>query len=208
MAAQHCDETIGSNLADEMIRYICSPEAEQIRKKYIFHIVPVVSVFGFVQGRGRHGAGNPAREWGDFSLSEISAVNQFIKQIISDGEKIALALDVHTGVHVDPPTVQFCAAGFWVYEDSGKNGVARGTKLAKKLIQSGDFPPTCIYYKNCQEGSFVPYAYKLGIENVHTVECGRVCGYDSKLKKAMIYTGGFIKQWAKDFTVCLAEFLE
>lgn len=211
-AAQHCDETIGSNLADAMLRFLVSPEAEPIRKRYIFHIVPVVAVWNWMQGRGRHFLANPNRDWQDFVLPETTSLAQTIRSLLDSGENITLTLDAHTGVHTDPPSVGFCAAGFWIDDDNGDVLKQEGTRLANCLMEHADFPPTCVFYvkkeKFRQPGKFNTYVASLGIARNHTLELGRVCGYDRKEGKAVPYTNDKITRWGAEFTKAICGYLD
>ena len=102
-AAQHCHEHTGCHVCDYMLRYFASGKADDILKKYIFRITPVVDVFGWKLGKQTNPnrcdslGFNYNRDWKDFTLPEVKAIDEYIRKCMADGEKFCFLADIHGG---------------------------------------------------------------------------------------------------------------
>lgn len=97
-AALHCGETTACTLLDEVVRYLLSslPETEELLKHFVFHIIPVVDVGGWRQGR-QHIGFNMNRDWGEFTSSVTAGVWRYMKALLDRGEALNTAIDFHGG---------------------------------------------------------------------------------------------------------------
>jgi len=102
-AAQHCHEHTGCHICDYMLRYLASGKADDILKKYIFRITPVVDIMGWRLGRQTNPNRNDSlefnynRDWKEFILPEVKAIDQYLRRCVAEGEKIAFVADIHGG---------------------------------------------------------------------------------------------------------------
>ena len=102
-AAQHCHEHTGCHVCDYMLRYFASGKSDDILKKYIFRITPVVDVFGWKLGKQTNPnrcdslGFNYNRDWKDFTLPEVKAIDEYIRKCMADGEKFCFLADIHGG---------------------------------------------------------------------------------------------------------------
>jgi len=101
LAMQHAGEDAGGFFAEGMIDFLLSddPEAQNARKKFIYHIVPMMNPDGIFDGISRY---NAAMEdlnniWLDNlrAQPEVSGVKSWVDQWTAAGKKIDLFLDVH-----------------------------------------------------------------------------------------------------------------
>ncbi|RYY31467.1 MAG: hypothetical protein EOO04_01045 [Chitinophagaceae bacterium] len=105
---QHAGETVGGFFTQGMVNFLVSddPKAAKIRQRFVFQVIPMINPDGFFLGTTRFNAAGEDlnQEWDDdFSDSvhlpvepEAAAVKTWIREWLSDGNKIDLALDVHS----------------------------------------------------------------------------------------------------------------
>lgn len=93
-ALQHRTEWAGARILTSMVRFLLSEAGSDIRKKFVFHIVPVMDADGL---SGNPRPGNMNRDWDTFSFPETRAVKDYLLQARSRGERLLHALDLHMG---------------------------------------------------------------------------------------------------------------
>ncbi len=184
-AAQHCCEHMGIYVCDYMLRWFAegSGEARSLLKKYVFHIVPVVSVSSWRLGlflhkdhKGLytgHETGNPARDWIEQKLPTTQAVHRYLQAL---PEAPRLLLDLHSGitnygnkticqsvtVNVNLPSPQREAMERFVYA----------------VHDHCDYLPTRRYWEGIEDPRiFERYAQRL-YGQAHTVEISQFAMYD------------------------------
>jgi hypothetical protein len=93
-AGQHCCEFGGMHLADRMLRYLCSDTAEAVllRRKYVFHILPVVSVADWSDGYTDELLADSNTVWDTLSTTESKAIDSYLRSL---SQTPALLIDCH-----------------------------------------------------------------------------------------------------------------
>jgi len=91
---QHCCEFGGMHLTDSILRYLCgdTAEAEQLRKKYEFHILPIVSVADWSDGYTDEYLADSNVVWDTLSTCETKAIDAYLRSL---PQKPALLIDCH-----------------------------------------------------------------------------------------------------------------
>ncbi|KAM3147684.1 hypothetical protein pb186bvf_000012 [Paramecium bursaria] len=96
MARQHPGETVGSFVLEGIIEYLLSEEAYELRKKYVFKIVPIVNVDGVIHGNQRCNVQgyDMNRKWNQDDDNIIKELRNYFQEFNSQ-YKIKLILDLH-----------------------------------------------------------------------------------------------------------------
>ena len=91
---QHCCEFGGMHLADGMLRYLCghTAEADLLRKKYEFHILPVVSMADWSDGYTDELLADSNTVWDCFCTSETKSIDAYLRSL---PQKPAILIDCH-----------------------------------------------------------------------------------------------------------------
>ena len=147
-ACQHPQETAGSLLADCMLRYLVTDEAAELRRKYVFHILPVVSADDWVRCSLRHASGvNPNRDWNDGSvLWEVRTIKAYLLEKQAEGERFLAAFDAHTGLD-DTANPDRCVALITTDDDLPEDVRRRQLRLIDMLIEGTSFfPPDAAWH--------------------------------------------------------------
>lgn len=200
---QHCIETHGACMADAMLRFLAGPEGTALRKKYIFHFVPVVSVWNWLQGRGEHMSDrNPNRDWQKMTLPEVRTICRTFESLIEQGERFALTFDVHTGASMDPPSIDRCVSAIWVEGEEDDAGEDSFTAYALKYC---DFPPTAPGH-DVEPGSFSAFTCGFGVKS-YVLEISRTGSYDRESGKGRRYSDEVMEKLGKDFVSAIDAYL-
>ena len=90
---QHCCEFGGMHLADAMLRYLAfSDAAAQLRTKYEFHILPVVSVADWTDGYTDELLADSNTVWDVLSTCETQAIDRYLRSL---PQKPSVLIDCH-----------------------------------------------------------------------------------------------------------------
>ena len=91
---QHCCEFGGMHLCDAILRYVCgdSAEAAQLRQKYEFHVLPVVSLADWSDGYTDELLADSNTVWDTLSTCETKAIDSYLRSLL---QKPALLIDCH-----------------------------------------------------------------------------------------------------------------
>jgi hypothetical protein len=94
---QHDLETTGAMVIEGICRFLLSkePRAAALRRKFIFHAVPIMDPDGIAQGNMYCPVGNLNRQWGLNTTAETACVEKFAKELGARGRKIDLFIDFH-----------------------------------------------------------------------------------------------------------------
>ena len=96
-ALQHDLETTGAVAQEGICRFLLSndPRAAQLRRKFVFHVVPQMNPDGIAMGNLYCPVGNLNRQWGLGTAPETTAVEKFAREMVALGRKIELFMDFH-----------------------------------------------------------------------------------------------------------------
>ena len=174
---QHACEYSGCYVLDYLLRFLASglDEAAQLLRRYVFHVVPVLSASSWRLGMQEHISGkNPNRDWVDLELSEPQAVDRFLRAL---PQKPGLLLDLHNGWS----TYEKDGSAITVMDDLPEPLLARQTALAQSLIEDCDYlAPEKIWHNSANPVIFKGYAqahFGFGF----TLEFSRYSMYDRAL---------------------------
>jgi hypothetical protein len=94
---QHDLETTGAMVIEGMCRFFLSkePRAADLRRKFIFHAVPIMNPDGIAQGNMYCPVGNLNRQWGLNTTTETACVEKFARDLGARRRKIDLFIDFH-----------------------------------------------------------------------------------------------------------------
>jgi hypothetical protein len=75
--------------------------AKQFREKYNVLVIPNINPDGVFMGNWRHNANglDLNRDWIDFSQPETQHINNYLKSLVAQGQKIKFAIDFHSTAH-------------------------------------------------------------------------------------------------------------
>ena len=99
IAREDCDENGGSLGIEGVVRRLLAPECKAVRQRYVFQIVPMVSIDGVIAG-ARHSAGYSygGCHWHEESSpAEIENVKRAIAEWVGQGYRLRLAGKLHAG---------------------------------------------------------------------------------------------------------------
>lgn len=173
-AVQHPHEPLGAFVGEGMIRYLMSEAAKPLLDRYIFHLIPVFSVWHWLHSCQKHVTGiNPNRDWVNQALPEVRASAAYIGEAMARGERFALSFDVHTGISEISDTSQ-CVSSISISQ------VRPEEEHFANLLQnmSNYFQPGAVYdWGETAPTLFEEYIRRLGVQS-HVLELCRYNWYD------------------------------
>lgn len=173
-AVQHPHEPLGAFVGEGMIRYLMSEEAKPLLDRYIFHLIPVFSVWHWMHSRQKHVTGiNPNRDWVNQQLPEVRLVANYIDEAMARGERFVMSFDVHTGISETSDTSQ-CVSSISISQARPEE-----ERFANQLIQmSNYFQPGAVYdWGKTEPMLFEEYIRRMGVQS-HILELCRYNWYD------------------------------
>ncbi len=100
LGRQHPPEVTGALALLSFVETILSSSdlGQGFRKKYNVLVIPNINPDGVHAGNWRHNANgiDLNRDWNDFSQIETRQINQYLEQLVAQGQKIKFAVDFHS----------------------------------------------------------------------------------------------------------------
>lgn len=184
-AAQHCCEHMGIYVCDNMLRWFAEggDQAREILKKYVFHIVPVVSVSCWRRGlfiHTRHNglyveqeSGNPARDWIAQELPTTRAVDRYLRSL----EKApVLLLDLHSGI-TNYKNKTLCQS-ITINENLPEPQRKAMERFVYTVHDCCDYLPTRRYWEGIEDDRLFERYAQREFGQAHTVEISQFAIYD------------------------------
>ena len=213
-AAQHCHEHTGCHICDYMLRFLASGKADDILKKYIFRITPVVDVFGWKLGKQTNPnrcdslGFNYNRDWKDFTLPEVKAIDEYIKKCMADGEKFCFVADMHGGTGNED---DYKSGASVTMDKNASDEVIEKQKIFVDMVREKcDFlNPEDEGYIICDDGDnlFEHYA-QVNYGPTFTFEISMSKIWDREAKRRFPNSQASYKRFAEQLTRVIPEWIE
>lgn len=208
-ALQHPSEVTGPRVIDAILRLLATddPLAVRFRERCALHAVPVVAVDAWYEGIDFHLSGvNLNRDWVERSQSETRTVSGFLDTVMSSGDEVRLALDLHNGWH----SLGHHGSAITVFPSAavGEDLVADQRAFIAAVAERCDHIPADEIWENgLKPHTFAGHVWETYRVQAHTIEFSRFSLWDRASSRRVPLTQERIERVSRQYLEVLLQWL-